>query len=68
MVDLGIVLRYPWGIPICQRYEEEKNRVEVFFDALPLEGVPIGVTRVSKDVRLKISCILCVYASPTVDL
>jgi hypothetical protein len=43
-------------------------RIQVLSDALPLKGVPTGVTRVSNNVSISTSCISCVYASPTADL
>jgi hypothetical protein len=42
--------------------------IQVLSDALPLEGVPTGVTRVANNVRLKTTCISCVYDSPTMGL
>jgi hypothetical protein len=36
--------------------------------ALPLEGVPTGVTRVANNVHLSTTCIYYVHASPTMDL
>jgi hypothetical protein len=37
--------------------------IDVLSDALPLEGVPIGVRRVANNARLSTNCSSCVYAS-----
>jgi hypothetical protein len=42
--------------------------IQVLSDALPLEGVPIGVTRVSNNVHLSTTCISCVYSFPIANL
>jgi hypothetical protein len=42
--------------------------IQVLYDALPFEGVPIGVTRVVNNVHLSATCSSYVYASSTMDL
>jgi hypothetical protein len=42
--------------------------IQVLSDALPLEGVPTGVTRVANNVRLGTTCISCMYDSLTMGL
>jgi hypothetical protein len=42
--------------------------IEVLFDAIPLEGVPTGVTRVANNVRLSTTCSSYMYASLTIVL
>jgi hypothetical protein len=42
--------------------------IQVLSDALPLEGVPTGVTRVANNVRLSTTCSSFLYDSLIVDL
>jgi hypothetical protein len=42
--------------------------IHVLYDALPLEGVPTGVTRVANNVHLSTTCSSCVYESPAMGL